>query len=438
MTAGFAYDRAGNVLNDGTNDYWYNAEGQLCAVYKSGGTVTAYSYDAEGRRVAKGTLGSYPGLGTIATTSVATTGSCGPITASTSGFTLGSRYLVDLVGDQVTELNGSGNWQHSNVFAGGKLLATWDSTGIHFPLTDPLGTKRIQASNLGTVDLTCIGLPFGNGPGCTGADTSPLGTEHRFTEKERDTESGNDYFGARYYASTMGRFMSPDWSPYPMAVPYLDFRNPQSLNLFIYALNNPLNRYDLDGHDWRTYVQKARQWAADHPRTIFAAKAVGALVVTATAVAAIVVTAPVAAAALTTAAIVTTSLTLATETIAVIGASSAAICYTAAAVTGDKGIAKAASATLAVTTPSGFIGTIATDGNTEAGELARSASELASDNPVEQAVGAIELTGAYVNAASSQAGKEQTEQPATDPNDPDPVVTSPPVPQPQQDQPQQD
>jgi RHS repeat-associated protein len=34
----------------------------------------------------------------------------------------------------------------------------------------------------------------------------------RFTAIERDTESGNDYFGVRYYASTMGRFMSPDWS----------------------------------------------------------------------------------------------------------------------------------------------------------------------------------------------------------------------------------
>ena len=32
------------------------------------------------------------------------------------------------------------------------------------------------------------------------------------TGKERDTESGNDYFGARYYASSMGRFLSPDWS----------------------------------------------------------------------------------------------------------------------------------------------------------------------------------------------------------------------------------
>ena len=32
----------------------------------------------------------------------------------------------------------------------------------------------------------------------------------RSTGKERDTESGNDYFGARYYASSMGRMMSPD------------------------------------------------------------------------------------------------------------------------------------------------------------------------------------------------------------------------------------
>jgi RHS repeat-associated protein len=32
------------------------------------------------------------------------------------------------------------------------------------------------------------------------------------TGKERDAESGNDYFDARYYSSAMGRFMSPDWS----------------------------------------------------------------------------------------------------------------------------------------------------------------------------------------------------------------------------------
>jgi RHS repeat-associated protein len=69
-----------------------------------------------------------------------------------------------------------------------------------------------------------------------------------FTGKERDSESGNDYFGARYYASSMGRFLSPDWSAGPTAVPYADLQNPQSLNLYEYVGNNPLTRTDPNGH----------------------------------------------------------------------------------------------------------------------------------------------------------------------------------------------
>src|SRR5580698_11303674 len=64
-----------------------------------------------------------------------------------------------------------------------------------------------------------------------------------FTGKERDTESGNDYFGARYYASSMGRFSSPD----PSGLMYADQTNPQSLNLYSYALNNPLKYTDPTG-----------------------------------------------------------------------------------------------------------------------------------------------------------------------------------------------
>jgi hypothetical protein len=41
----------------------------------------------------------------------------------------------------------------------------------------------------------------------------------RSTGKERDSESGNDYFGARYYASTMGRFLSPDPAGCPIHSP---------------------------------------------------------------------------------------------------------------------------------------------------------------------------------------------------------------------------
>ena len=81
------------------------------------------------------------------------------------------------------------------------------------------------------------------------------------TGKERDTESGNDYFGARYYASTMGRFLSPDWSAKIEPVPYSKLDDPQSLNLYAYVRNNPLSRVDLDGHS-DYWWQKVKNWAS--------------------------------------------------------------------------------------------------------------------------------------------------------------------------------
>jgi RHS repeat-associated protein len=64
----------------------------------------------------------------------------------------------------------------------------------------------------------------------TGSDTCASAVcfpASRYTGKERDSESGNDYFGARYYASSMGRFMSPD----PSGLKYANSLDPQSLNL---------------------------------------------------------------------------------------------------------------------------------------------------------------------------------------------------------------
>lgn len=69
-----------------------------------------------------------------------------------------------------------------------------------------------------------------------------------FTGKERDVETGNDYFEARYYSSAMGRFLSPDWSAKEEPVPYAKLDDPQTLNLYAYVLNNPLTRMDPAGH----------------------------------------------------------------------------------------------------------------------------------------------------------------------------------------------
>jgi RHS repeat-associated protein len=70
--------------------------------------------------------------------------------------------------------------------------------------------------------------------------TAPCFLRSHFTGKERDTESGLDYFGARYYASSMGRFMSPDPTGGRLA-------NPQTLNRYAYVVNNPLSFVDPTG-----------------------------------------------------------------------------------------------------------------------------------------------------------------------------------------------
>jgi RHS repeat-associated protein len=73
-------------------------------------------------------------------------------------------------------------------------------------------------------------------------------TASRSTDKERDSETGLDDFGARYYASNMGRWLSPDWANKPEAVPHSSLDDPQSLNLYQFVRNYPLSNRDSDGH----------------------------------------------------------------------------------------------------------------------------------------------------------------------------------------------
>src|SRR5947208_16979584 len=65
----------------------------------------------------------------------------------------------------------------------------------------------------------------------------------QFTGKERDAETGLDYFGARYMSAAQGRFTSPD------STSYSKMRNPQSWNLYAYSFNNPLRYTDPEGHE---------------------------------------------------------------------------------------------------------------------------------------------------------------------------------------------
>lgn len=232
---GYNYDASGNLLSDNiSSSYSYDAEGRVASV---DGT-TQYVYDAEGRRVAK-----------------------------LNGTTPTNLYLLGLGGEQVSEINNSTGtmaWAHSNVYAAGKLLATYNPSGLHYQFSDWLGTRRVQslvqASGAEMVEETCQSLPYGDALTCSGTDA----TEQHFTGKERDAESGLDYFPARYLGSSMGRWMSPDPLPWlgwqhpsedaseeEQEEAHKKFEdwisNPQNLNLYAYVNNNPLSHTDPTG-----------------------------------------------------------------------------------------------------------------------------------------------------------------------------------------------
>jgi len=128
------------------------------------------------------------------------------------------------------------------IYGAGGLLAEvpFNQSGAQvYRMTDHLGSSVGILSSTGAL-LGGIQdyAPFGqlnNG--------SSTNDPYKFTGKERDQESGNDYFGARYYASSMGRFLSAD----PVVITPERLANPQQLNLYAYVANNPLRFIDPTG-----------------------------------------------------------------------------------------------------------------------------------------------------------------------------------------------
>jgi RHS repeat-associated protein len=125
---------------------------------------------------------------------------------------------------------------------------------VQWLISDHLGTPRMildQTGSLANMKRHDY-LPFGEelfaptsgrsaAQGYAGGD----GVRQQFTQKERDVETGLDYFDARYFAATQGRFTSVD--------PLLESADPlmpQSWNRYSYVLNNPLVYTDPTGEIW--------------------------------------------------------------------------------------------------------------------------------------------------------------------------------------------
>jgi PAS domain S-box-containing protein/RHS repeat-associated protein len=206
--SGFSYDLSGNTQSDGVNSYAWDGESQL----KSAGGVN-YLYDGDGRRVSKSS---------------------------------GKLYWYGSGGEILAETDASGNTTAEYIFFGGKRVAMLpaSSTPIYY-VEDLLGTSRVTTTNTGVVCYDADFYPYGGERPYT--NTCPQ--NYKFEGKERDVETGNDDFGARYYSNRFGRWLSADWSSVPVAVPYANLANPQTLNLYAMVADDPESFADLDGHE---------------------------------------------------------------------------------------------------------------------------------------------------------------------------------------------
>ncbi|HZT68779.1 MAG TPA: RHS repeat-associated core domain-containing protein, partial [Terriglobia bacterium] len=117
---------------------------------------------------------------------------------------------------------------------------SWDGNQ-YIDHADHLGTERARFDTNYSSWSTSTSLPFGDALQWNtsyGISQSAI----NFIGQRRDPESGLDDFGARYFGSSLGRFMTPD--------PLLNSGHPwdpQSWNRYSYVLNNPLRYTDPFG-----------------------------------------------------------------------------------------------------------------------------------------------------------------------------------------------
>jgi RHS repeat-associated protein len=205
--SGISYDAAGNVTNDGIgNQPTYDAENRIAT--DAGFT---YSYDADGMRMEK------------------------------SSGTSGTMYWPGPGGAMVAETDLTGTVNEEYIYLNGQRIARVDrpSGTVHYYFSDTLGSAGVIADTSGSVQQRYFYYPYGGIVASIGSDSN----HYKFTGKERDSESGLDNFGARYYGSALSRFMSAD----PVVITPERFYDPQQLNEYAYVRNNPTTLVDPTG-----------------------------------------------------------------------------------------------------------------------------------------------------------------------------------------------
>jgi RHS repeat-associated protein len=225
--AAYTWDKNGNLSgrqdSRGATTYTYDLENRLVGIVFPGGGTAAYKYDALGHRIEKSVNGVV------------------------------ARYLYDGA-DVLLEFDGGNQFQARYTHGPGVDQPVIMERGgaVYFFHADPSGSIRslsdasgqpVRASSYDSFGRMAL---FGAGFDAAAQPATP----YAFAGREYDAESGFYYLRARYYDPATGRFVNAD----PLDVPALlvtgrasVLRDPQQLNLYSYAANNPLAFRDPTG-----------------------------------------------------------------------------------------------------------------------------------------------------------------------------------------------
>jgi RHS repeat-associated protein len=195
----YTWDANGNLTSDGVRSYSYDHANRLTQVTQ--GSVTAeYVYNGDGVRISKTVAGE-------------TTG-----------------YALDLLATLPVVISDT----DAVYLYGLDIIAQQQSERLYY-MHDGLGSVRQLVDTTGQVEANYAYDPFGV-PVAEGDESNP----YRYTGEAWDGEVGLLYLRARYYQPEVGRFITKDpWGG--------DLARPATLNLYVYARNNPSNLVDPSG-----------------------------------------------------------------------------------------------------------------------------------------------------------------------------------------------